>query len=121
MVAICNGTDLSSMIAQGFQVEYTPQYGASMTAMDGTDYTAKLRDRVTLTCPFIPLTLPQLTTVLQLFPQGAAYVSWTYYDPYLAAIRTIQGKYEARTSSLKCVFKDGTEYYSGLVIKLTER
>ena len=121
MIAICNGVDLSAYIGQGFSLEYEPQYSASMTAMDGTDYTAKLRDRVKLAVPFIPLTLEQLTEVLQLFPQSGAYVTWQYYDPFTGGSRIIQAKYETRSSNLVRAFRNGKEYWSGLVVKLIER
>lgn len=121
MTAICNGVDLSQYVGQGFSLEYEPQHSASLTAMDGRDYTAKLRDRVKLTVPFIPLTREQLTEVLQLFPQSAAYVDWTYYDPFTGRNRIIQAKYETRSSTLQCAYRNGKEYYSGLVIKLIER
>ena len=121
MIAICNGIDLSSLVGQGYTYEREPQYSVSMTTLDGTDYTAKHRDRVKLTVPFIPLTLEQLTDVLQLFPDDGAYVSWTYYDPFAGSNRMIQMKYDTRSTVLRCVMSDGTEYYSGLVIKLIER
>ena len=121
MIAICNGKDMTPYMAQGYVYEREPQISESMTAMDGTDHTAKLRDRVKLTVPLIPLTLEQLTEILQLFPTGGAYVEWTYYDPYVAGTRVMQAKYETRSSQLKCVYRNGTEYYEGLVIKLTER
>ncbi len=121
MTAICNGVDLSQYIGQGMTYEREPQHSASITALDGTDYTAKLRDRVKLTVPFIPLTLAQLKTVLELFPEVGAYVSWTYYDPLTGSNRTIQAKYDARSSTLSCAYRNGTEYWSGLVVKLTER
>lgn len=121
MIAICNGVDMTPYMAQGYVYEREEQISDSMTALDGTDYTAKIRDRVKLTVPLIPLTLEQLTEVLQMFPNSGAYVEWTYYDPYTAGTRLIQAKYETRSSRLKCVYRDGTEYYEGLVIKLTER
>ena len=121
MTAICNGTDLSSYIGQGFKIQYEPQNSESITALDGKDYTAKLRDRVKLTYPFIPLTADQISNVLQLFPQSGAYVTWTFFDIYLGRNRTIQGKYDTRASELKCVWKNGTEYYSGLIVTLVER
>ena len=79
MIAICNGTDLSDYIGQGYTYELEPQYGDCVTTIDGTDHTAKIRDRVKLTIPFIPLPLSKLSEILQLFPDGGAYVSWTYY------------------------------------------
>lgn len=121
MKAVCGSTDLSGYIGQGYTYEREPQYGGSITAIDGTDYSAKIRDRVKLTVPFIPLTLAQLTTVLQLFPNNDSYVNWTYYDPFTAADRTVQMKYDTRSSVLRCVKRDNTEYYSGLVVKLIER
>lgn len=121
MIAICNGTDLSDLVGQGYTYEREPQYGTSVTAMNGLDYTAKIRDRVKLTVPFIPLSLAQLTDVLQLFPDGGAYVTWTYYDPFIGSNRIAQMKYDTRSSVLCCAYRDGTEYYSGLVVKLIER
>ena len=121
MKAICNQTDLSDYIGQGYTYEREPQYSASVTTIDGTDHSAKLRDRVKLTVPFIPLPLSTLTTVLQLFPNSGAYVSWTYYDPFTGADRTIQAKYDTRSSTLRCVTRNGTEYYSGLVVSLIEQ
>ncbi len=121
MIAICNGTNLTDLVGQGYTYAREPQYGTSMTALNGYDYTAKLRDRVHLTVPFIPLTAAQLTEILQLFPDGGAYVYWTYYDPFVGENITTQMKYEARTSMLQCVLRDGTEYYSGLVVSLLER
>jgi hypothetical protein len=113
--------DLSDLIAGGYTMEYEPQYGGQVTAIDGTDYTAKLRDVVHLTVPFIPLTLEQLTSVLQLFPASGAYVDWTYFDPYANADRTVQMKYDTRQSQLTVHYEDGTEYWSGLIVKLKER
>ena len=121
MKAICNGVDLSGYVGQGYTYEREPQYGTSVTAMNGMDYTAKIRDRVKLTVPFIPLTLEQLTEVLQLFPDGGAYVTWEYYDPFVGSDRIVQMKYDARSSVLQCAHRNGTEWYSGLVVKLIER
>lgn len=121
MRAICNETDLSDLIASGYAYTAEPQYSDSVTAMDGTDYTAKLRYRVRLNVPFIPLTTAQLSAVLALFPRGGAYVDWTLYDPYAGGERTLQMKYETGGCTLACAYRDGTEYWSGLVIQLTER
>lgn len=121
MIAICNGTTLTDYVGQGYTYSREPQYGTSMTALNGYDYTAKLRDRVHLTVPFIPVTQEKLTEILQLFPAGGAYVYWTYYDPYAEDTITLQMKYDARTASLQSVVLDGTEYYSGLVVDLLER
>ena len=121
MKAICGSTDLSDYVGQGYTYEREPQYGATMTALDGKDYTAKYRDRVKLTVPFIPVTLDKLSEILQLFQDGSAYVTWTYYDPFIAADRTVQMKYDTRSSVLRSVARDGTEYYSGLVVQLIER
>ena len=121
MTAICNETDLSAYVGYGYIYEQEPQFGASVTTLDGTDHTAKLRDKVRLTVPFIPLSPAQLSAVLQLFPENSAYVTWTYYDYELGRDRTAQFKYEKRTSSLKVHYRNGTEYLSGLVLVLTER
>lgn len=121
MIAICNGTNLTDYVGQGYTYSREPQYGTSMTALNGYDYTAKLRDRVHLTVPFIPVTQEKLTEILQLFPASSAYVNWTFYDPYAGGNITLQMIYEARTASLQSVLRDGTEYYSGLVIDLLER
>lgn len=121
MTAICNGTDLSGFIGQGYTYEREPQYGGVVTVLDGTDHSAKIRDRVKLTVPFIPLTMDQLTSVLQLFPNGGAYVEWTYFDPFVGSNRIVQMKYDTRSSQLVCAYRNGTEYYGGLVVKLIER
>lgn len=121
MIAICNGTDLSNLVAQGYTYERVPQYGSTITVMNGRDYSAKLRDRVTLTVPLIPLSLEQLGEVLQLFPNSGSYVDWTYFDPFVGEERTVQMKYDTRSSTLRSVYMDGTEYYNGIVIKLVER
>lgn len=121
MKAICGTTVLTDLIGQGVTYERAPQYGGQITAIDGTDHSAKIRDVVKLTVPFIPLTLDQLTTVLQLFPEHGAYVTWTYFDPYDNADRTVEMKYDTRQCVLKAAYRDGTEYWSGLVVKLTER
>lgn len=121
MIAICNGTDLSPYVGQGYVYARQPQYGATVTTMDGTDHSAKLRDRVELTVPLIPVTLEKLTEILQLFPNGGAYVEWTYFDPFLGVTTTKQMKYETRESELRSVLINGTEYYGGLTIKMIER
>lgn len=121
MIAICNGTDLANLIGYGYAYALEPQYGGQVTTIDGTDHSAKLRDRVKLTVPFIPLTLPQLIAVLQLFPASGAYVTWTFFDPFTNGSRTEEMKYEQRETSLKVRYRNGTEYWEGLVITLTER
>lgn len=121
MIAICNDTDLSNLVGQGYTIELEPQYSDQITTMDGTDHSAKLRDKLKLTVPFIPLTLAQLTSVLSLFPMGSPYVSWTLYDPYYGSQRTLQMKFDTRSTALVCSNRGGTEYYSGLVVRLTER
>lgn len=121
MTVICNGTDLTDYIAQGYTYEQEPQYGETMTAIDGTDYTAKLRDRVKLTLPFIPLTESQLHTILELFPAAGAYVTIQYYDIFTAGTRTIYMKYDTRSSVLKVSHRGGNTWYSGLVVSLIER
>lgn len=121
MVAICNGTDLSDYVAQGYEYTREPQYGGRVTAIDGTDYSAKLRDIVKLTVPFIPLTEAVLTSILQQFPTTNAYVEWTYYDPYLGENRTAQMMCEPRTTRLRVRYSNGVELWDGLVLNLTER
>lgn len=121
MIAICNGTDLSAYVGQGYVYARVPQYAASLTTMDGTDHSAKLRDQVQLTVPLIPVTLEKLTEILQLFPDGGAYVEWTFYDPFVGGLSTKQMKYDTRESQLRSVLIDGTEYYGGLTVKLIER
>lgn len=121
MTAICNGVDISSLIGYGYKLELEPQYGGQVTTIDGTDYSAKLRNRVKLTVPFVAMTWEQLTEVLRLFPQNNAYVTWTYDDPYLAAERTVQMKPEPCTLELKVHHENGVEYWGGLVIQLVER
>lgn len=121
MTAICNGVDLSDLIGYGYQVEQIPQYGGSMTAIDGTDYTVKIRDRWHITAPFIALTKAQLSVVLALFPASGAYVSWTFYDQALGYDRTLEFKYEARKASLLVSYRNGVEYWTGLTVDLTER
>lgn len=121
MKAICNGTDLTAYVGQGYTYAREPQYGETVTTLNGTDYTAKLRDRVRLTVPFIPVTLNKLAEILQLFPNGGSYVNWTFNDPFTNAERTLQMKYDTRETELRSVCRDGTEYYDGLVVKLIER
>lgn len=121
MTAICNGTDLSALVGYGYEVEQVPQYGATVTALDGTDHSAKLRDRWHLKVPFIALTKTQLQTVLQLFPAASAYVTWTFYDQRQGADRSLEFKYEKRAASLTAHYKNGKEYWSGLVVELWER
>lgn len=121
MTAICNGTDLSSLIGYGYTVEQVPQYGEQMTAIDGTDYSAKLRDRWHLTVPFIALTKSQLSMVLSLFPESNAYVEWTFYDEAIGSNRVELMRYEARKASLMVHYRNGIEYWSGLSVELWER
>lgn len=121
MTAICNGTDLSGLIGYGYTVEQVPQYGAQMTAIDGTDHSVKIRDRWHLTVPFIALTKEQLRMVLSLFPASGAYVSWTFYDQHLGYDRELEFKYEARKSNLMVHYKNGVEYWGGLTVDLLER
>ena len=121
MKAICGSTDLTDLVGYGYQIELQPQYGGSITTMDGKDHSAKLRDLAVLTVPFLPLTRPQLSSVLQLFPSAGAYVTWTYDDPVSGADRTVEMRCEPRTASLKVRYRNGTEYSEGLVLKLTER
>ena len=121
MKAICNSTDITDLIGYGYTVEYVPQYGRSVTTMDGKDHSAKIRDIVKLTVPIIPLTGTQLNTLLSLFPATGAYVSWTYDDPYTGADRTVSMKYDVRKSSIKICYKNGVQYWEGLTLVLTER
>lgn len=121
MTAICNGTDLSALVGYGYEISQEPQYGATVTALDGTDYSAKLRDRWHLKVPFIALTKAQLTSVLQLFPSSGAYVSWTFYDEAQGTNRTLQFKYQKRSASLMVRYANGVEYWKGLVIELWEK
>lgn len=121
MTLICNGTDITSLIAQGYKYELEPQYAGSVTTLDGLDHTAKIRDRVKLTLPFIPLTRSQLTSVLQLFPQGGAYVNVTFYDILSGTNRTAVMKYDTRASTLAVSYVNGNEYYSNLTVNLIER
>lgn len=121
MVAICNGTDLANLVGYGYVVEQVPQYGGQVTALDGTDYSVKIRDRWHLSVPFIALTKSQLSTVLSLFPAANAYVTWTFYDEAAGMNRTKQMRYEARKASLMVHYRNGVEYWSGLSVELWER
>lgn len=121
MTAICNGTDLSALVASGYEIEYVPQYSGQVTAIDGTDYSAKIRDQIHLRVPFIPLTLDQLHDVLSLFPETTPYVTWTFYDPFFDANRILEMKYEKRSSSLRVRYHNGKEYWDGLTLELWER
>lgn len=120
-IAICNGTDLSALLGYGYDYALEPVYGGSVTTLDGRDHTAKIRDRVVLTVPFIHLTGEQLDDVLALFPPSGAYVTWTFYDKQLGAARTAEFKYTGIKSDLRAAYRDGTEYWAGLVLTLTER
>lgn len=121
MIAICNGTDLSDLIGYGYTVEQVPQYGGQMTAIDGTDYSVKIRDRWHLTVPFIALTKDQLSMVLSLFQASSAYVEWTFYDEAIGGQRIELMRYEARKASLMVHYRNGVEYWSGLSVELWER
>lgn len=121
MTAICNGTDLSDLIGYGYEYELVPQILATVTTLDGKDHSAKDRDLVHLKVPFIPLTASQLATVLQLFPAGSAYVTWTFTDLATGSDRTAVMKYEARTIQLAVTMRNGTEYWSGLTVDLMEQ
>ncbi len=122
MKAICNGTDLTDLVGYGYIAEQVPQYGDdSMTALDGTDYSAKLRDRWHLTVPFIALTREQLASVLTLFPTANPYVTWIFDDPMLGVDHTLEMKYSARKSTLMVKYVNGVEYWNGLSVELWER
>lgn len=121
MTAICNGVDLSDLIGYGYTIEQVPQYGAEMTAIDGTDYSVKIRDRWHLIYPFIMLTKDQLQQVMQLFPDSGAYVEWTFYDEQQGADVTALFKYQARKAALRVRYRSGVEYWDGLSVELLER
>ena len=121
MKAICGSTDITDLVGYGYTVERIPQYGGSVTTMDGVDHTAKLRDVVKLTVPLIPLTSTQLNTVLALFPTSSAYVSWTYDDPFYNLDRTVMMKYDVRKAKIKIKYKNGVQYWEGLELQLTEK
>lgn len=122
MKAICNGTDLTALVGYGYTAEQVPQYGEDgMTALDGTDYAAKLRDRWHLTVPFLALTKTQLANVLSLFPARNAYVTWTFTDTQTGTDKTLQFKYAARKHNLMVRYKNGVEYWNGLSVELWER
>lgn len=121
MIAKCNGTDLEDLIGYGYTIEQVPQYGAQMTAIDGTDYSVKIRDRWHLVVPFIALTKDQLSMVLSLFPETGAYVDWTFYDEAIGGIVVAPMRYEARKASLLVHYRNGVEYWDGLSVELWER
>ena len=121
MKAICNGIDLSPYIAQGYTYEREPLDTNSFTTMDGTDHTERVREKVKLKVPFIPLKKRELTEILKLFPERGAYVTWRYEDLYSGQERVIQAKFERVSCQLRMSYRNGVEYYSGLVISLTER
>lgn len=121
MTAICNGTDLSALMGYDYTYEIEPVYGGSVTTLDGRDHTAKIRDRVVLTVPFIHLTGVQLQQVLSLFPEQGAYVSWTFTDKETGLDRTVEAKYEGRSAKLRAIYRNGKEYWAGLTLKLRER
>ena len=121
MKAICNGTDLTALVGYGYTAAQEPQYGETITALDGTDYSAKIRDRWHLTVPFIALTRAQLALVLSLFPSTNPYVTWTFDDPMLGDEQTFEMKYSARKSSLMVKYVNGVEYWNGLSVELWER
>lgn len=121
MIAICNGTNLTDLVGYGYEAEQVPQYGESITAIDGTDHTVKLRDIWHLTVPFIALTKERLATVLSLFPRTSAYVTWTFEDTQSGETKTLQMKYSARKSGLLASYRNGKEYWSGLSVELWER
>lgn len=121
MKAICNGTDLTALVGYGYTAEQVPQYSDSVTALDGTDYSAKLRDQWHLTVPFLALTKTQLANVLSLFPAQNAYVTWTFTDTQTGTDKTLQFKYAARKHNLMVRYKNGVEYWNGLSVELWER
>ena len=121
MTAICNGTDLTALVGYGYSAEQVPQYSDSITAMDGTDYSAKLRDQWHLVVPFIALTKQQLASVLSLFPRTGAYVTWTFEDQQTGADKTLEFKYAARKANLMVAYRNGAEYWNGLTVELWER
>lgn len=121
MIAICNGVNITDLLAYGYSAEQIPQYGQTMEAIDGTDYSAKLRDRWHIVAPFLPLTQEQLRSVLALFPPTSAYVSWTFDDTQTGTRRTRSFKYGVRKADLKVRYRNGIELWSGLSVDLTER
>lgn len=121
MKVIIGSTDITDLVAYGFTYSREPQYGRSVTTMDGTDHSVKLRDIIKLTVPLIPLTDAQLYTVLRLFPETGAYVQVTITDPFTQLDKLLTMKYEARTANIKVKYANGKKYWDGLVISLTER
>ena len=121
MKLIIGSTNITDLVAHGYTYERTPQYGGTVTTLDGTDHTAKLRDVVKITAPIIPLTTVQLNALLALFPTRNAYVSVTYDDPVSGTDRTVNMKYETRTQSIKTKYSSGVTYWDGLKLVLTER
>lgn len=121
MTAVCGSTDLADKIAHGYAIEYVPQYGGQVTTIDGKDHSVKIRDRVRLTVPFLPLARADLAAVLALFPSNNAYVTWKYDDPSTGSDRTVSMLYDVRKASIRRKYINGTELWDGLTIVLTER
>lgn len=121
MTAICNGTDLSELVGYGYKIGREAQITAQVTTLDGVDHSAKIRDRVKIHVPFVALTISQLSSVLQLFPDSSAYVTWRYFDPKLGADRDAQFLFELDDANLMVHYQNGVEYWGGLSVTLTER
>lgn len=118
---LIDGIDYTSYFAEtGYQVSYsTINGGQGGYTLAGTSIVDELDQKAVVTLPCMPLTEAQFRTILEALMPTPVH-SVTYYDPLygtrtVSMVRSvISGKYRGQGADLN-------EYWTGQVIKLTER
>lgn len=114
-----NGVDWSQKLAK-YAVDYEYEYSDTLTAIDGTEYTAGW-ERPVISFSLMPLTDAETKALHDCLPVGNIVVVYT--DPNLN-INTATGDFRM-TTALSSVFGlrsiDGNRYYKGSTITLRRK
>lgn len=119
---IIDNLDFSSYFPRaGYQVEYTSVDGGQGGVMlNGESLADELAVKATVVLPCMPLNETQLSTLLTVI-YASLYHSVEYYDPRTGRNRTITATARAASQTYRGFGANAVEYWTGIVVTLTEK
>lgn len=123
MQAVINAVDYTSDVLEdnGYAIRYIPRTsGESFTSTTGEEYDNKVGYKAALSLTFYPMEEARISKLLSDLTK-AKYVSLTYDDPLLGQGRTVEATLSDISTQIVMQNVNGTNYWDGLSIELTER
>lgn len=124
MQAVINTVDYTSDIDvdnEGYSIRHIPRTsGEAFTSTTGEDYDNKVGYKAALSLMFYAMEEARISELLSTLVREK-YVTLTYDDPMLGNGRTVEAKLSEISTAIVLHNVNGTDYWSGLAITLTER